>query len=213
MENSESQSAEQTANNDLKEITSTGSLTGGPPSELPDQAIEREGKVAHELQGKIDFSEQTHQYIRDYIHAADQKAAFFFAAFAGLIGYSNSIGVLTSWVVNVSTWDLGIVVAFAHTLLVLFAAFCCLWVVKPRLRGSAKGLIFFNSIAQHESAADFVTEFSDSDISKLLTEKVKHTFEISKVCKDKYFVLGIGLWTGGIGAMLLVLILLFESET
>lgn len=213
MEKSDSQSSSDSLHTDLEEIASAGSLSGGPPSELPDQAIEHESKESKNSDKRIEFADQTHQYIREYIQAADQKAAFFFAAFGVIVAYSNSIGVLDAWVVNISTWGPSEFIIFIHAALILNAALCCLWVVKPRLSGSKKGIIFFKSIAEYESADGFVTEFSESQISKLLVEKLQHTYEISKVCRDKYAVLGIGLWTGGIGTSLLMLVLLFGSET
>jgi len=84
-------------------------------------------------------------------------------------------------------------------------------VVKPRLSGSKTGLVFFNAIAEFESQTEFFNEMASTSAAKLYEEKVRHTFEISKVCSNKYRALGVSISLGGFGLALLVLLMLFAS--
>ena len=74
-------------------------------------------------------------------------------------------------------------------------------------------MIFFNAIAEFGSQNEFFDEMASTASPKLYEEKIKHIFEIAKVCTNKYKVLGVSLWVGGIGFAMLVLLMLFASPT
>ena len=51
------------------------------------------------------FSDETHNYVREYIRNADQKAAFFFAALTAILAFLNSQNVPSRWLKNVTQWS------------------------------------------------------------------------------------------------------------
>ena len=59
---------------------STDGIKTNPNPPQPDQT---------ELEIKLKFAEETHQYVRDYIRQADQKATFLFVGSSTLLAYLN----------------------------------------------------------------------------------------------------------------------------
>ncbi len=187
-----------------------GSITGNTSSSRPSSSITTEKISAPDLEYKTSFIDQQHLYIRGYIQAADQKATFYFAFFAAIIGYSETKGFLKAWVVNIYEWKLYEALSCVSSVLLLFAAFGCLWVVKPRLFGSKRGLVFFNAITEFESQSEYFSEISTRPALKIFEEKVKHCYDLSKVCSSKYRTLGISLRVGGTGFALLIFVSLLS---
>jgi hypothetical protein len=210
MNNSETQSSSSDISENVLGVENPGAFSGKPSAVLPESAIYAENNGSSDFDYKTSFAEQTHTYIREYIQTADQKATFFFAFFAAIIAYSDSLGILRKWIINITTWHLAEAIAFLSSVLLVLAAFGCLWVVKPRLGGSKRGLIFFNAISEFESQKDYISEIAYISTTKIHEEKVKHIYEIAKVCSKKYKILGISLWLGGAGFALLVLLMLFK---
>lgn len=211
MSQKESQSSSNEIEQSVAAPRNSGALSSKSTTEMPVSAISTGKNSISDLDYKVSFTEQTNSYIRQYIQAADQKATFYFAFFAAIIAYSDSSGILKLWISDFFTWQLKEVVSFLSSVLLVLAAFGCLWVVKPRLTGSKRGLIFFKAISEFDSLNDFLSEMASSSASKIYEEKVKHTYDIAKVCSNKYQVLGISLWVGGIGFALLVLLMVFAS--
>ena len=209
MSQNETQSSSGVASGNVTGSENPGSITGGPPTDLSDSAISTEKLTSSDFEFKASFADQTHSYIREYIKTADQKATFYFAFFAAIIAYSDTTGFLRQWIVDLSNWKMQEFVSFLSSLLLILSAFGFLWVVKPRLSGSKKGIVFFNAIAEFDSQGEYINEMASLSAIKLYEEKVKHSFELAKICSRKYRILGISLWLGGVGFVLLVLLLVF----
>lgn len=147
------------------------------PSVVPD---------AKEQEIKLKFAEETHQYVRDYIRQADQKATFLFAGSSTLLAYLNSISVAQSWLSNPKTWGLLDVLSFLATSGLMIGAACCAFVITPRLGGSKRGLIFFSAIQEYETPAEYASEINSKRPIELCEAKLKHVHELSKVCQAKF---------------------------
>lgn len=154
------------------------------------------------------YGEESHLYVREYIRAADQKATFFFATFAALLAYLNTSGYLTTWISNPAIWQLTEILSFISTAGFLISAVCCLLVVVPRLSGSKRGLVFFNAIIEYPTQQEFTADLMETNPNKLCEEKIKHVYEIAKVCNRKYKVLRLGLLSGSLGFCGMALLLL-----
>jgi hypothetical protein len=161
-------------------------------------------------EGRLKFAEETHQYVREYIRLADQKAAFFFAGSTALLAYLHNVGLATRWLVSPTAWSLAHVLSFLASIGLLLCAITCLVTVMPRLKGSKRGLIFFAAISEYDSSNDYVSEFMKQGLSDLCEAKLKHAYELSGICKRKYAMLGWGQRLGALGltASLLLLLLL-----
>lgn len=164
--------------------------------------------VSKEMEVRLKYSEEVHQYIREYIRLADQKAAFFFAVSSALIAYINSKGHLTAWLVCPSEWGRPEPLAFLSVVFLLASLLACLLVVAPRLTGSAKGIIFFNAVASYSTQQEYAAKVASLSPASLCEEKLKHAYDISKVCRRKYQALFYAIWCGAIGVLSTALLLL-----
>ena len=157
------------------------------------------------------FAEEIHNYLREYIRNADQKATFFFAAATALLAFLNTRGGPSRWLKNVQTWSMVDGLSFVAMLFLALSAGVLLSVVFPRLKGSRRGIIFFNAIAEYDSGQEYAANVLCQSTSDIVAAKLHHTFDLSKVCVAKYRVLRIGFWLGGIGVATTLLYLLLAA--
>lgn len=160
-------------------------------------------------ESKWKFAEETHQYVREQIRSADQKAIFFFAGATALLGYMHNHGLTNRWVVPPTTWGFVDMLAFLATICLILSAMACIRTVVPRLKGSMRGFIFFAAICQYDNAQAYVTDIMKQDRSKLCEAKLKHICELSSVCTRKYDMLKWGQWFGIIGVIAVLLLFIF----
>jgi len=151
------------------------------------------------------YAQHLHSYVREYISVADRKASFVFTIGAALLVYLNEKGVVNSWFKNLNTWTLAEFIIFVAVCGLSLSCILGIAVVFPRLSGSKRGYIFWESIAEFASP----TEFSDSaqklDGKELTRELLKHSHELSKICRRKYRILNWSLRTGAVGAIATIL--------
>jgi hypothetical protein len=144
----------------------------------------------------LKFSEEVHQYLREYIRNADQKAIFFFTISSGFLVFLNSEKVSKHWLKVPSMWTMIDFIAFLSMTTLTIAAIFFLWVIIPRLNGSKKGLVFFNSIAEYTIGNEYIVDVLRSSEVSLTHEKLKHCYELAKICNTKYKRLVSGLYVG-----------------
>lgn len=182
--------------------------TGEPtPASIrpPDIETVAPGKIT-EFQWK--FAEETHQYVREYIRQADQKAAFFFAGATALIAFLYKANLVQTWVKLPTQWVFVNMLSFIATVGLSVSALACLATVFPRLKGSKRGHVFFGAVAEFESRKDYATDVLQRDIGELIEAKLCHVHDLSIVCGRKYSILKIGQWSGAIGVAAVVILLL-----
>jgi len=155
------------------------------------------------------FAEEVHNYVREYIRNADQKATSFFAVATAMLAFLNTQNVPSRWLKEVRTWSFIDFLGFLSMSALGIAAGVFLGVVFPRLRGSRRGILFFKAIAEHENSGEYAQEVIKKSGDDLLRAKLYHDFDLSKVCVRKHRTLVVGFWIGsvGIGAALLYLFL------
>jgi len=154
------------------------------------------------------FAEEVHHYIRQYIRNADQKAAFFFAASTALLAFLNGMNGASRWLKDIRTWSFVDGLAFVAMAGLAGSACVLLSVIFPRLKGSRKGILYFRAIAEHESSAEYTDEIIRHGADAIIRSKLRHDYDLSKVCTSKYRVLRIGFWIGSVGAIAALLFLL-----
>lgn len=169
------------------------------------EAFNQEQKKDQEI--RLKFAEETHQYVREYIRLADQKATFFFAGATALLAYLNGLGMTNSWVIDPRTWRLIDALAFLATTGFIFSAIAFVSTILPRTNGSRRGLIFFAAIHEHENANEYASEIMKQNLQDLYEAKLMHTYDLSGICKKKYGLLKWGQWIGA-GAVLSLMLLL-----
>src|SRR5258708_4208150 len=155
------------------------------------------------------FAEEVHNYVREYIRNADQKATSFFAAATAMLAFLNTQNVASHWLKDVRQWTFTDFLGFLSMFGLGIAAGTFLAVVFPRLKGSRRGILFFNAIAEHDNSSEYADEVIRRSGEQLLRAKLQHAYDLSKICTRKYRTLCAGFWIGsvGIGAAVLYLLL------
>lgn len=192
----------------LTPLTAAIPVVGGLSGIIPQQgAIDDEKK---ELELRLKFAEETHQYVREYIRLADQKATFFFAGATALLAYLHKLELTNIWISNPKSWGLVEMLALVATLGLIFSTIGCLTTVVPRLKGSRRGLIFFAAISEYDTAAEYAADVMKQGQFTLCEAKLKHAYELSVVCKKKYVVLICGQWAGVAGVIATLMLLVIK---
>lgn len=177
-----------------------------PTSIQPPEVETTEPSKTTELHWK--FAEEMHQYVREYIRQADQKAAFFFAGATTLIAFLYKATLIQRWIKLPIQWDFVDMLSFGATIGLSVSALSCLATVFPRLKGSKRGHVFFGAIAEFESRKEYATDVLQQGVVSLIEEKLCHVHDLAIVCGRKYAVLKIGQWSGAIGVVAMVVLLL-----
>ncbi len=186
------------------------SVRSGEPSSSSIRSSEAEAPLTKTTEFQWKFAEETHQYIREYIRQADQKAAFFFAGSTTLIAFLYKTHLIQIWLISPKQWLCANMLSFAATIGLTASALACLYAVIPRLRGSKRGLLFFSAISEFESKKDYTTDVLQCCVQDLIEAKLNHVHDLADICREKFAVLKIGLWSGAIGVSATVLLLLFS---
>jgi hypothetical protein len=120
--------------------------TGIRTQEAPNSNVEKE----HEL--KLKFADELHQYVREYIRLADQKATFLFASATAILAYLHKHGLTNRWIKSPMLWNINDMIAFFATVGLGVSALAYVITVMPRLKGSRRSLIYFAGIRELDSA-------------------------------------------------------------
>ncbi|RSV39506.1 hypothetical protein CA234_14725 [Sphingomonas sp. ABOLE] len=56
--------------------------------------------------------------------------------------------------------------------------------------------MFFGSVAAKNNAASYVSEVAAHDFAEITEARLKHCFDVSKVCAEKYASLKKAIWFG-----------------
>jgi len=158
---------------------------------------------AHQIDTQIGdvtfkFASDSHEYMREYIRNADQKAIFYFSVCSALLAFEHTQNWAQLWVKQPSLWSVTDFITCVAMIGLAVAATCFLFVVFPRLGGSPRGLIFFKSVASYASAEEYVSDVVRRSEANLASDKLRHCHELAKVANSKYSILAIGLRIGAV---------------
>lgn len=181
------------------------------PSGIGHQPGEGEANQKTE-EARAKFAEETHQYIREYIRLADQKATFYFAGTTALLAFLYKANLMHLWLKAPTQWVFADVLSFFASAGLVVSALACIFVVKPNTKGSMRGIIFFRAIVQFQSGTDYSNEVMGKRVRELTEAKLCHAYDLSKVCASKYGMLNIVVIAGAVGVAA-ALALLFLSPS
>lgn len=181
------------------------SPTGIQPPETSVATNENRG----EFQWK--FADETHQYVREYIQQADQKAAFFFAGSTALIAFLHKANLVKLWMKLPTQWVFVDMLSLLATIGLAVSAFACLATIFPRLKGSKRGHIFFSAIAEFETRKEYALDVLHREPGELIEAKLCHVHDLAIICRAKFTILKLGQWAGAVGVASTVLLLLFST--
>ena len=155
------------------------------------------------------FIESVHDYVREYIRLADQKAAFLFTGATALLAFLYKTGVSARWRSPVMTWNLLDIATFLAVVALAVSVVLALLVVMPRTSGSRRGVVFWKAIAEFQTGRHYSDEVRMLSAATLSQIKAEHCFDLAKVCRQKYRMLRGAMWVGGIGLAAAVVVFVF----
>lgn len=154
------------------------------------------------------FAEFHGNYVSSYIALADTKAAWIFAITSGLLVYMfNGQGVAK--ILVLPGMNVAFILAASTVLLLILSAAFSVFVISPRFKSSGDGVVFYSAVARKGSADVFIRNIASMNSSSLTEARLKHCYDISYVCAQKYIYLRLAFWAGvlaliGIGGLLLI---------
>lgn len=159
------------------------------------------------------FAESEHEYLREYIQFADQKAGVVLTTATAFLAFVYSRRLIDPLLRNPFDWQLPEAFGALAVILLLLASFHAARVIWPRRKGRiSRALIFFDAVSQYPTAADYAVAVANSSEKHLVRVKLEHCHELAKVCSSKYNALGMALRTGTVGIGLGLLYLLATAS-
>lgn len=183
-----------------------GKSLGSPPTK--EETLSTDGVVAtpdlnkENIMEHLDnYAKHLHSYIREYISAADRKASFIFAIGAALLVYLYEKEITSIWIKPIKTWGMNDLASFLATYGLAISCVIAVAVIFPSLKGSRRGLLFWESVAEFNTSTEFVEELQKLGCAQLTDEILRHSHEISWVCRRKYVLLNLSIRIGAVGAV------------
>ncbi len=165
--------------------------------------------VRTDVDAKAEFTSFAHQYIREYINLADQKATFFFTGATALLAFLYNKNVSARWLKPVMEWNILDTIAFVAMAALAVGAFLALLVVIPRTPGSRRGFLFWEAIAEYDTGRQYSDDLWKLSAPSLVQVKGEHCYDLAVVCRRKYRMLRRALWTGAVGLAGALFVFLF----
>lgn len=156
------------------------------------------------------FAEFHEGYVRDYIGLADAKAGLAFALASGVLAYflgNDQIRALLA----TPTCSFAFVICLLSTVLLTVSAVFSFLVIAPRLSSpSNEGIVFFGAVAGRRNAIEYISDVAGFSSRDIIEARLKHCFDISRVCSQKYAQLRRAIWVG-LPGLILALVAVFSS--
>lgn len=161
-------------------------------------------------QHHIVHAKEQHAYTREYIKNADNKSTFFFSIVSVFLGYLHTTKTSHMWTKPLNTWSILDLNSFITMAGLGISSIFFLRVIMPRLKGSKRGLIYFNGVAEHNSANEYAVNILNCSEYYLTQAKLEHCYELSKICQSKYLALHGGIFIGGASLFTGIIHLIFH---
>lgn len=144
---------------------------------------------------QLSFAWESHKYNRDFLNNADKKAQSYVAFATTFLIWMHESGNYTPlWSLTLENWRLYDVISAISIFMLCSCIFLSLLVLKPDLKGSRKGLIYFGSIAEYENKDDYLSDVSNKNEQGIKTVVLQHVYELAKVCNQKFQKLKLSLY-------------------
>lgn len=156
------------------------------------------------------FACETHKYIREFISSADHKAQWYIAFASAFLAWLNTSIFPDFWSKNLKEWqffDTLSAVSIIGLSVCILSSLISIW---PRLKGSKRGIVFFGSIAEYETANEYLADVLRKTDQEIIIEKLRHVHELAKVCTGKFTALKIAVWSGGVGLASAIFVVMFQ---
>ena len=157
----------------------------------------------------LGFASHVHQYHREYISTADQKAALVFVLSSTLLVYLYQQSLHLRWLKAFAQWSPGDLFTFVAMAALFVSLAAAASVVVPRLATSHRGFIFFLSVSEYENASEYAASLARESGDSLTLALLRHIYDLAKVARRKYRALAVAIWASVIGVGLSLIVLLF----
>jgi hypothetical protein len=144
------------------------------------------------------FAEFHEGYVRHYVGLADAKATLLFGLLGALIAYLFGREAFHE-LVFAAPRDWRSAFAITSAVLLALGAWFAALVIAPRLWTTGEAIVFFAGVAEHSSGSAYAAKIRASDEEDLLEARLRHCYDVSRVCTRKYNLLRIAIWTGTAG--------------
>jgi len=142
------------------------------------------------------FAEFHEGYVRAYIALADTKAAWTFAVSSGVLAYLLGSDNSRALLLNPS-WTPQFVIGATAVLFLSLSSVCSFLVIAPRLSvPSGDGVVFFGHVAARPTAAKFVSDIAKLKFGDIIEARLRHAYDVAKICDRKYGLLRKAIWLG-----------------
>lgn len=143
-----------------------------------------------------EFADFEEGYIRSYISLADTKAAWCFTIATGMLAFLFSQNS-TQHVLLKPEWSCGLILLVVAVVLLTLSALCSFRVVAPRLKSpSGEGIVFFGAVAAQGNSDSYVSAVAAKTKQSLTEARLKHCYDVARVCTGKYKLLKRAIWLG-----------------
>ncbi|MCI0434372.1 MAG: DUF5706 domain-containing protein [Gemmatimonadetes bacterium] len=161
----------------------------------------------------LQFADETHEYLRESIQLADQKAGAIAAGATALLAYLFRGGAADVWMLPARPSGIGDVIGLIAVAGLALSVIGALAVIVPRLTGAPRGPVYWKSIAQFDSATSYTGMIRSLDDTGLVDARLQHCFELARVCTRKYRALNRAIWAGAVGLVAAVTYLMALGGT
>ena len=143
---------------------------------------------------RVEFLWRAHSYVSDYVRFADTKAQLVVGWTTAILGAFIAGGFYQHH--NPSYWHL------AGFSLLVAAMICAVLAITPRLRTSQpKGFVFWDSILAYNDRQAFLHAVNGLQEADAAQQLAGHLFEISKVCRDKFWWVNLSIVLSFVGSL------------
>lgn len=178
-----------------------------PPTVAPSlEQLPTSGLELHHAE----FASFHEDYVRHYIELADAKAGVCFGLMSAVLGYLVSQDKVQAIIIS-PAWTAQFGIVLSSVLFLIAATGCAFAVIAPRLSSvTGEGIVFFGAVAKRKSGDDYIREITACSESEMTAIRLKHCFDVSKVCARKYGFLKAAIWLTlpGLGLTMLAILLL-----
>jgi hypothetical protein len=148
-----------------------------------------------------EFGKLEHEYLNKYIEAADRKAGVTLALTTAVMVYFIDKDNGLRWL-ELKNLDWSCAAAFASLSALIFSAFLCFMIVWPRLGGDQSNLIFFRGVKSRSDAYAYAREVLGKSQAELREIRLKHCYDLAKVCSKKFDLLNRSMAIAVLGVVL-----------
>jgi hypothetical protein len=158
--------------------------------------LDDEASGHSDAQERARFSDFLHQSLNHNIALADHKAGIVFTLATAVIVFvlQRNPAVLhgIDGMVMQTMW-MGVLVSL------LTSAATAFGVVFPRLYRRRNGLLFWSSVARHETASGYAADVGSQSSEALLAARFEHCHALASICQTKYRLLRLSMFVAALG--------------